>query len=304
VLKPGCVRVRPALLHRVNQPIDADSIVVDTETAANDGAAAIQRFPGKTYTRTKVTQRNAILGRKFSVELPDARRKRTMPAFGNRPGIIVFRNNVANESIRIGLGWRGRRHRHGLKIAPPEIREVSVLVGKCAETLPAHSNVERQRVVHGPVVLNEEAQVSQRIIMNNSVNAAPHAEQAGIEAARPHTGRIARIQDVARWIVRRAARAADQEIRKGVHDQEAAAQPSESKRPSDVFKLAPRTQRVRLEDARNRLLNPNLRISEIAYDVGFQSLTQFNRTFKRVFGQSPSEFRAQVSSGRRAGKTS
>jgi AraC-like DNA-binding protein len=49
--------------------------------------------------------------------------------------------------------------------------------------------------------------------------------------------------------------------------------------------------RVRLEDARNRLLNPNLRISEIAYDVGFQSLTQFNRTFKRVLGQSPSEFR-------------
>ena len=61
--------------------------------------------------------------------------------------------------------------------------------------------------------------------------------------------------------------------------------------------------RVRLEDARNRLLNPNLRISEIAYDVGFQSLTQFNRTFKRVFGQSPTEFRARVSSGRRAGKT-
>jgi len=56
--------------------------------------------------------------------------------------------------------------------------------------------------------------------------------------------------------------------------------------------------RVRLEDARNRLLNPNLRISEIAYDVGFQSLTQFNRTFKRVFGQSPTEFRSRVSSGR------
>ena len=62
--------------------------------------------------------------------------------------------------------------------------------------------------------------------------------------------------------------------------------------------------RVRLEDARNRLLNPNLRISEIAYDVGFQSLTQFNRTFKRVFGQSPTEFRARVSSGRRVGKRS
>jgi AraC-like DNA-binding protein len=60
--------------------------------------------------------------------------------------------------------------------------------------------------------------------------------------------------------------------------------------------------RVRLEDARTRLLNPNLRISEIAYDVGFQSLTQFNRTFKRVFGQSPSEFRARLSSCKRTGK--
>lgn len=58
--------------------------------------------------------------------------------------------------------------------------------------------------------------------------------------------------------------------------------------------------RTRLEDARNRLLNPNLRISEIAYDVGFQSLTQFNRTFKRVFNQSPSEFRAQLVSGKRS----
>jgi AraC-like DNA-binding protein len=60
--------------------------------------------------------------------------------------------------------------------------------------------------------------------------------------------------------------------------------------------------RVRLEDARNRLLNPNLRVSEIAYDVGFQSLTQFNRTFKRVFGQSPSEFRQRLSSPRRTAK--
>jgi len=60
--------------------------------------------------------------------------------------------------------------------------------------------------------------------------------------------------------------------------------------------------RVRLEDARNRLLNPSLRISEIAYDVGFQSLTQFNRTFKRVFGQSPSEFRARLSSPKRKAK--
>ena len=52
--------------------------------------------------------------------------------------------------------------------------------------------------------------------------------------------------------------------------------------------------RMRLEDAKTQLLNPSRRISEIAYDVGFQSLTQFNRMFKRVFGQSPTEFRAHL----------
>jgi AraC-like DNA-binding protein/ligand-binding sensor protein len=58
--------------------------------------------------------------------------------------------------------------------------------------------------------------------------------------------------------------------------------------------------RVRVEEARTQLLNPNRRISEVAYAVGFQSLTQFNRTFKRVFGESPSEFRGHVSAnGRR-----
>ena len=55
--------------------------------------------------------------------------------------------------------------------------------------------------------------------------------------------------------------------------------------------------RVRLEDAKTELLNPDRRVSEIAYNVGFQSLTQFNRVFKRVFGQSPTEFRAHLSSG-------
>ncbi|MDQ6622155.1 MAG: helix-turn-helix domain-containing protein [Verrucomicrobiota bacterium] len=52
--------------------------------------------------------------------------------------------------------------------------------------------------------------------------------------------------------------------------------------------------RVRAEDARTELLNPNRRISEVAYDVGFQSVTQFNRTFKRIFGHSPSDFRAHL----------
>ena len=60
--------------------------------------------------------------------------------------------------------------------------------------------------------------------------------------------------------------------------------------------------RVRLEDAKNELLNPSRRISEVAYDVGFQSLTQFNRMFKRIFGQSPTEFRANLHSRPRKAK--
>ncbi len=52
--------------------------------------------------------------------------------------------------------------------------------------------------------------------------------------------------------------------------------------------------RVRVEKAKNLLMNPNLRISEIAYEVGFQSLTHFNRVFKKVVGRSPTEYRQQL----------
>ena len=53
--------------------------------------------------------------------------------------------------------------------------------------------------------------------------------------------------------------------------------------------------RVRIEKSKNLLLNPNLRVSEIAFEVGFQSLTHFNRVFKKIIGQSPTEYRAQLS---------
>ncbi|MBI5383905.1 MAG: helix-turn-helix domain-containing protein [Verrucomicrobia bacterium] len=52
--------------------------------------------------------------------------------------------------------------------------------------------------------------------------------------------------------------------------------------------------RVRIEKAKNLLLNPSLRISEIAFEVGFQSLTHFNRVFKKIIGQSPTQYRAQL----------
>lgn len=51
---------------------------------------------------------------------------------------------------------------------------------------------------------------------------------------------------------------------------------------------------VRIAKAKNLLLNPNLRISEIAYEVGFQSLTHFNRVFRKVAGQSPSQYRSKL----------
>ncbi len=52
---------------------------------------------------------------------------------------------------------------------------------------------------------------------------------------------------------------------------------------------------VRVEKAKNLLLNPNYRISEVAYEVGFQSLTHFNRVFRSIAGQSPTEYREQLS---------
>ncbi len=51
--------------------------------------------------------------------------------------------------------------------------------------------------------------------------------------------------------------------------------------------------RVRVERAKQLLLNPNLHVSEIAYEVGFQSLPHFNRMFKRILGQSPTAYRLQ-----------
>ena len=52
--------------------------------------------------------------------------------------------------------------------------------------------------------------------------------------------------------------------------------------------------RIRVEKAKNLLINPNLRVSEIAYQVGFQSLTHFNRVFRKLAGQSPTRYREKL----------
>jgi AraC-like DNA-binding protein len=56
---------------------------------------------------------------------------------------------------------------------------------------------------------------------------------------------------------------------------------------------------TRFEKACDRLLKSNLRISEIAFAVGFQSLSQFNRVFKKLSGKSPTDFRGENLSRKR-----
>ena len=56
--------------------------------------------------------------------------------------------------------------------------------------------------------------------------------------------------------------------------------------------------RRRVERAKRRLLAPNSRVTEVAYDVGYQSLSQFNRSFLKYAGESPTQYREHARSGR------
>ena len=58
--------------------------------------------------------------------------------------------------------------------------------------------------------------------------------------------------------------------------------------------------RTRMEKAKDLLLNPNLRVSEIVYEVGFQSLTHFNRVFKKTMGETPTHYRSRIPGHRNA----
>ena len=49
--------------------------------------------------------------------------------------------------------------------------------------------------------------------------------------------------------------------------------------------------RCRIERAKGELLKPEKRVSEIAYEVGYQSLSQFNRNFLRLTGAAPTAWR-------------
>jgi AraC-like DNA-binding protein/ligand-binding sensor protein len=52
--------------------------------------------------------------------------------------------------------------------------------------------------------------------------------------------------------------------------------------------------RSRVEEARELLCNRRLRMCEVAYESGFQSLTAFHRAFQRILGQSPTKYRSAL----------
>ena len=49
--------------------------------------------------------------------------------------------------------------------------------------------------------------------------------------------------------------------------------------------------RCRIDWAKRELLKHEARISEIAFLIGYQSLSQFNRSFARIVGLSPTLYR-------------
>lgn len=61
----------------------------------------------------------------------------------------------------------------------------------------------------------------------------------------------------------------------------------------ESFKSSPKKyiSQKKVEKAASLLKKANLRVSDIAYDVGFDSLATFNRNFSAAYGKSPTEYR-------------
>jgi AraC-like DNA-binding protein len=56
----------------------------------------------------------------------------------------------------------------------------------------------------------------------------------------------------------------------------------------DLFKeLSCRGHRLRLSEAQRLMTSDNFDVAQAAFSVGYESATQFNREYKRLFGESP-----------------
>ena len=51
------------------------------------------------------------------------------------------------------------------------------------------------------------------------------------------------------------------------------------------------TNRLRIDEAKRRLVNADQQIAQVAFDCGFESVPYFNRVFRRFAGISPGAFR-------------
>ena len=65
----------------------------------------------------------------------------------------------------------------------------------------------------------------------------------------------------------------------------------------------------RVEMAKDMLRNTSLRVADIAFEVGFQSLSQFNRCFQKISRITPTEFRrsetgSHLTAGRQSARNS
>lgn len=52
--------------------------------------------------------------------------------------------------------------------------------------------------------------------------------------------------------------------------------------------------RIRMEKAKDLLANPNLKIYEIAYHIGYQNEKYFSKVYKKFFGVTPNEYRSTL----------
>ncbi len=52
--------------------------------------------------------------------------------------------------------------------------------------------------------------------------------------------------------------------------------------------------RMRIDAAREMLADPANRISDVAYETGFQDVAHFSKTFKKITGQTPGEYRTKL----------
>jgi AraC family transcriptional regulator, exoenzyme S synthesis regulatory protein ExsA len=62
---------------------------------------------------------------------------------------------------------------------------------------------------------------------------------------------------------------------------------------SEVFQESPKKyiENARLEKAAKTIMESDMRISDIAYDCGYETISTFNRSFKSKFGKSPRQYR-------------